>query len=153
MSELVGEIDIPNRVSGEFDTARILMGLDPRHLTNFQDSWMPQLQTSVSEVRAAYTNQNGVLNKPAFLAALGDRNIQDGHWKWDRKWDVLKDDLSKVFFAVECGDSTQALMIVDNSKYFCRHDDHSGCGLIYIEFVAVAPWNRSALVTNPNYEA
>jgi len=127
------------------------MGLDPLHLSSFRDDWMPQLQTAVSEVRATCTNQHGVLDKPAFVAGLGNRNIQDGYWEWDRKWDLLQNDLSKVFFAVECDGAAQALMVVDNSKYVCRHDDHSGSGLIYIEFVAVAPWNRGALVTDPTY--
>ena len=127
------------------------MGLDALHISNFQDDWRPQLQQAVSEVRAGCTNQHGVLDKPAFSEELGERNIQDGHWKWDQKWDVFQHDLSKVFFAVECDGAVQALMVVDNSKYVCRHDDHSGSGLIYIEFVAVAPWNRGALISNPIY--
>ena len=127
------------------------MGLDDLHLSSFRQDWMPQLQATVSEVRAQCTNQYGVLDKPTFIAELGNRNIQDGHWQWDKKWNALHVDLSKVFFAVECDSAAQALMIVDNSKYQCRHDDQSGSGLIYIEFVAVAPWNRGALVENPTY--
>lgn len=151
MSEVIGEVEILNLVTGSPDTARIMMGLDDTHLTSFRQLWVPQMQDAISEIRDRHTDNSGQIDRDAALAEISEKNLQDSHWEWDTKWRVMEQDLSKVFFAIECDEAAQALMIVDNSAYSCRHSDNAGSNLIYVEYVAVAPWNRRALVDTPQY--
>lgn len=138
-------------MSGQCDNARVFMGLDDEHVESFRALWVPEIQARVTDIRSRHTNAEGIVDMATFSAEITGHNLEDAHWDWGRKWDILQPDLSKVFFAVECEGKVEAFMIVDNSKYRCRRPEQDGGNLIYIEFVAIAPWNRKALVEQPLY--
>lgn len=152
MSELVEEVELRNLHSDQYDVALLVMGMDDHHLENVRQTWVPQLQDPVTEIRNRHTDGTGQLDKQAAYNEVVALDLQDSHWDWDKKWNELGNDISKVFFVVECNGATQAMMIVDNSTYRCRHEDAAGNNLIYVEYVAVAPWNRRSLVADPIYK-
>lgn len=71
-------------------------------------------------------------------AVLGVIQIDDSHWCWLRKSTYYtSDDQYKWFFLIAEG-NPQAACLVYHPKQSALHDGQ----IFYIEFIAVAPWNR-----------
>lgn len=71
-------------------------------------------------------------------AVLGAIQIDDSHWRWLRKSiSYASDDQYKWFFLIAEG-YPQAACLVYHPKPSALHDGQ----IFYIEFIAVAPWNR-----------
>ena len=77
------------------------------------------------------------LAQDELLSVLSDVQLDDGHWKWLQKALVYRGDQYKWFFMMAEGNPQAACLIfqpkpsaVDSRPIF------------YIEYVAVAPWNR-----------
>ncbi len=62
---------------------------------------------------------------------------EDGHWKWLDKSALLKTDEYKWFF-FKIGNSVEAVCLIYHPKKAIASDKD----VFYIEFIAVAPWNR-----------
>ncbi len=91
--------------------------------------------------------------RTAFADALAtgvstDALPEHAHWQWERKWRAaLK---SSQFLGVECEGAMQALMIVRTDKT-CRLPDQFGLPLVYVDYLASAPWNLPELVPQPRF--
>jgi hypothetical protein len=136
MKELVGKVELYNRFSKAFDEAGVFQELDQKNFDDFMLLWKPILDKRRSGIRTA--------------AEAADANIQDAHWDWIDKAKVAATMLGQETFAVECGD-TQGLMLVDLNG-FGRLDAQKGRELVYVEFLATAPWNRYKTVPSPRYK-
>lgn len=137
MKELVGSIELVNRVTGNYDPAAVFRGLDRKNLDDFTRTWQPALRRGRSRLSS--------------WTAAADANVQDSHWDWVKKAMRATQVLAYETFAVECNGCTQGLMLVDTTK-FARLEHQRGKELVYIELVATAPWNRPQLVTQPQYK-
>lgn len=137
MKQLVGDVELQNRHTGEFEPARVVCEIDDDNLTDFEQHWRPILK----QRRADFENSQA--------AAAG--NVQDSHWDWVGKATGARRAMGQETFAVECDGHTQGLMLVDLAR-FARLDPHKGRELVYIELLASAPWNRYATVKNPKYK-
>ena len=137
MKERVGAVVLLNRVTGAFDPAEVFRELDQKNYDDFERLWKPVLKSSRDEF----------LSWPA----AADANAQDSHWDWVEAAKDATRSLRYEAFAVECSGETQGLMLVDVTK-FGRLDRHKGHGLVYVEWLATAPWNRSKLVSEPRYK-
>ena len=71
-------------------------------------------------------------------AVLGAIQIDDSHWRWlSKSLHYVSDDQYKWFFLIAEG-NPQAACLVYHPKPSALHDGQ----IFYIEFIAVAPWNR-----------
>ena len=113
MKEHVGQVELLNRASGEFETAAVFQELNDKNFDDFEQLWKP------------------LFPSPA----------PDSHWDWVAKARYAVASMAFETFAVECGGDTQGLMLV-NMASFARIDSQRGRDLIYIELLSTAPWNR-----------
>ena len=137
MKELVGSVELFNRVTGDYDPANVFRGLDSRNLEDFTRTGKPALMRGRSRFSS--------------WTAAADANVQDSHWDWIEKAKKATQSLASETFAIECNGSTQGLMLVDTTK-FARLEDQRGKEIVYVELVATAPWNRPQLVPEPQYK-
>ena len=75
---------------------------------------------------------------------------EDGHWNWQRKAAEWRPLLGYHAFAIVCGGELQGLMLASDLK-FARLQGQTGKPLVYIVYLATAPWNRPELKTPPRY--
>jgi hypothetical protein len=75
---------------------------------------------------------------------------QSWHWRWDKKVAAMTGMLADQGFSVACDGMTQGLMRVDLTKP-ARLPAQTGKPLVYVDFLEVAPWNRSDCTTTPKY--
>ena len=97
---------------------------------------------TVQEIRQADTAWEPFLRqslRDAALRGLPPADLPEhSHWVWERKWRAATP--ASRFFGIECEDEMQALMIARTDKT-CRLPEQDGLPLIYVDYLASAPWN------------
>lgn len=101
-----------------------LSKLSTKHLDDFELVWKPQLETSIAEDRV---------------------------WDWVKKERIYAVSPNYESYAVECDEMTQGLMLIDTR--FHRSQFESSRRLVYVSFLATAPWNRILIQTLPTYRS
>jgi len=77
---------------------------------------------------------------------------QHSHWDWNDKYQlVVKAPLAFRIFGLEADKQIQGLMLVLTTGKFCNVEEHKGKPLIYIDYLATAPWNSADVVAEPVY--
>lgn len=113
MKAHVGQVELLNRASGEFEPADVFQELDDKNFDDFEQLW-----------------------KPGFSGLA-----PDSHWDWVAKAKDAVSSMALETFALECAGDTQGLMLV-NLASFAKLSSQLGRDLLYIELIATAPWNR-----------
>ena len=142
MKQLVDQVFLMNRVTGEFEAAELFHGIDETTLSHIEGRWRPMF-----EFRRAQAKASG--------KSMSDINAEDGHWNWGSKaLAAISDPFLYDIFALECGGNTQALLLIckGSTDCFSRHPEHLKADMAYVEFLATAPWNRPRLVAEPIYK-
>lgn len=141
MKTRLGTVPLKNRVSSEIEEAELFHGIDADNLAHIEGRWRPLFD---QRRRQAQTTGE----------AMSDINAEDAHWEWGKKIIAAEQNpLVYDVFVLECGGNTQAVMLVQKGgiRCFSRHPDDPKAPLIYVDFLATAPWNRPRLVTEPVY--
>lgn len=139
MSVPLGEIELPNRETGSTEVGEICRGLSAQDLDDFDSEWWPVLKERRSELIDQLSK--GSITQDEFHATFVRLSLQDHHWDWANKFAHYGANPNAEFFAVHVEGRTQGLMMTADGKTSLRPED-AGKGLTYIEYLAVAPWNR-----------
>ena len=91
--------------------------------------------------------------RQALRDALADGLAPDdlpehSHWQWERKWRFAA--AGSQFLGIECAGEMQAMMSVRTDKA-CRLPEQSGLPLVYVDYLAAAPWNLPEVVGQPRF--
>lgn len=81
----------------------------------------------------------------------GIRRPQHAHWEWDRKARAVHGLFGYRFCGILVGTEMQALMLREDTFARAKHPDQRGKPIVYIPFLAVAPWNDREIVPTPAY--
>ncbi len=83
-----------------------------------------------------YISRQGY-SETQLTAILRDIQVDDSHWRWLNKSLIYNSQEYRWFFLIAEGYPQAACLI-----YHPKPSAYDGKGIYYIEFVAVAPWNR-----------
>lgn len=97
--------------------------LSDRHLDDFETFWKHRLQASSKE---------------------------DRHWDWAMKSQKTTLSLNYKKYALECGQIAQGLMMLEIDFHRSRLETRQN--IIYVDFLAAAPWNRFSIENPPTYK-
>lgn len=81
---------------------------------------------------------------------LSDSQEEDSHWDWIQKWKMTHKSVSYESYAVEADFITQGLMLIEVD--FHRSRTCPKQGLVYLDFLATAPWNRPNIEDPPQFK-
>jgi hypothetical protein len=121
----------------------VVEGLDNVHLDYIEQQWQPLLKRQYQSALLQYFTLPPTLQtEDAFRAILGNLGIPDEHWDWRKKCTYAPATNRKVYSLLN-GEHVEAVMVL----LFGRN---ARCGapnlpLVYVDFVASAPWNRTAI--------
>jgi len=78
---------------------------------------------------------------------------EHGHWNWTDKYEkhVEEENLTYKMYGIEKDSQIQGLLLVD-AHQTCRIEENKGKHLIYVKFIAAAPWNSKASTDSPKYK-
>lgn len=134
-------IILQNRISGQEEEAEIVSPIAQQDIDCYVSAWRPVLSAKIDELTR--TGQNTIEQRRTF-------NVEDAHWQWPKKAADRAKVLQWNSCAVRCGSKTQGLMFIDLLQR-CRHPSQANDGLVYVDLLATAPWNRPRLVADPLY--
>lgn len=132
MKQAVATVPLLALDSGAFRDATLFQGVDLETLQSIEEHWTPMFDAAAEE------------NRP-----------EDAHWEWAAKaLQALDNPLSYELFGIEADDRTQGMMLAIKGglKCFSRHPEHPRAPMVYIDFLATAPWNRLGMVEIPTYK-
>lgn len=124
MPTIPSTVGLLETATGKIQTAILHNGIQERHIVDVEQLWQPAC---------------GLLDR----WSAGRHVEESSHWDWRKKMRSVRRSSRQDSFAIEFGDLTQGLMIVTSGKQ-SRIEVGEERELIYVDYVEVAPWNRSA---------
>jgi len=128
-------LQILSGATGKPVDAEMYDRIEANNLLDFDQYWRPAIAGLEASVIAN--------PRPAMM------RVEDAHWNWAAKIAGTSGQLAYRHFALECDGRTQGLMQLELTHRSRTDHQH----LVYIDFLAVAPWNRKPLVDPPLYKA
>lgn len=101
------------------------------HLALWDTSWAPAMKAHRANLTASDTPE-------------------DSHWNWKHKASSWRTLLGYQSYALVCEGELQGLMLT-NDISSARLPEQFGKPLVYVQFVATAPWNRPELQNPPKF--
>ena len=132
MKDHIAKVPLLDRRRGEFIDADLFLGVDGATLDSFENHW-----------------------RPIFEGLADDKKPEDAHWEWTPKvLHAQQNPLNYELFSIESEGRTQGLMMAVKGglKTFSRHPDHVRAPIVYVDFLATAPWNRPDIADAPQYK-
>lgn len=84
----------------------------------------------------------------AMLQALGQ---PDADWNWNYKLRLSMAESRFEAYVVEVGDIAQGVMLIETQWHRSQIDAANRPRLVYVEYLASAPWNRRELEDPPDF--
>lgn len=127
-------IFIEDSATGLPQSAELITGVTFSEMASADSQWQPFLVQAVMD---------------ALLRGVPRYDLPENkHWEWERK--ARATGKESVAFAIAAQNEIQSLMISRTDK-LCRIPSQRGQPLIYIDYLASAPWNLSGLVVKPRF--
>jgi len=124
--EFIGEFPVQDS-NGRRVLASLYKGLSDRNFKDLESKWTPSFR-----------------ERRAKADSMGRTDWRDphSHWEWERKAENRKEDLDRPMFALEIGNVTEGLLVLDLGQFHTyRGVEFKGKSLVYVEYVCTAPWN------------
>jgi len=128
---------LKDRQKAELVDAVLIDGVTREEVEKAESLWKPFLDRELKRMQA-----EGVPK---------ERWPQHGHWDWRQKQESTELYLAYRMFGVECRSEMQGLMLVLTAGRHSRIESQRGKPLVYIHFLAAAPWNLGSVVLEPRY--
>ncbi len=105
-------------------------------------------QTDLERADASWLPEQNLLKQVASQSGISiDNLMQHDHWIWSRKW--LSRSRDTIYGGIEAEDQLQGIMILRTNK-LSRHESQQGLPLVYVDYLATAPWNNSRVLKQLN---
>jgi hypothetical protein len=85
---------------------------------------------------------------PKMYDLSGNPIFEDSHWPWPQIWTQMANDPDCECLVIEAKGQLQAFCVFQFRNYAA----HDGADCAYINFVAVAPWNRVSLNAHTRFQ-
>lgn len=140
MTPVIGLLPLREVATGKAVQASIHDGIAPEHVADWATKWRPVIAATGARLKA----KNAPITD--YPQSMG--------WDWDKKASVFSSLLTYRTFAVIAAGDTQGMMAVELATHRSLLPDDRGLpgqGLVYVEFLEAAPWNRPEHVRPPKY--
>lgn len=146
MSKLITPVELFDVRAMKEKGAELYHGINEDHVRDTEKKWKPILDDAHDKLQEMYVS--GKIDKKEYVEKRALIGLQDHHWLWREKYEYgEKRKLSYLGFAIISEGETQGLMYVDVSPLQrCRMKSQQNKEMVYVDFLATAPWNRPKLM-------
>jgi hypothetical protein len=117
-------------------------GLDTSHLDFMEAQWSPAMKRQSNLAILQFFQLPGAdQTKEKWFEILGKLGVQDYRWEWRTKCSIAPATNRRVFSLLNSDEVEAAMMLLLGEK----SRNPSPQPLVYVDFVAVAPWNRKPI--------
>lgn len=148
MTDLIGTYQLYSPADDCDHEIQVFDQIDAAHVDYINREWMPVLK-SQRQLAAIRFKQLGGSTNDEWQQLLGEYGAPDSRWNWN---DLAKPGVARTThrsFSVLTGDEVEAVMVANLTRR-CELDEQNGEHLVYVENLAVAPWNRDE-IHSPRY--
>lgn len=128
---------LKDRRTGRLVEATLIDGVSRTEVGQAESVWRPFLDEQMKRLQAAGVPKN--------------RWPEHRHWDWRQKQEATELYLAYRMFGIECASEMQGLMLALTAGKQARIASQRGKPLVYVHFLAVAPWNLGSIVDEPRY--
>lgn len=130
------EVALLDRHSGQIVPATLIERIDVAFARRTDDLWATFQAAEVARALASGT----VLREP-----------EHAHWRWEKKVSLVGHLLSYPTLAIEFEGDAQGLMLIKTDGEFAKLPAQVGRPIVYVVFLAAAPWNLADIVARPRF--
>lgn len=130
-------IYLKDLATGEPVAAVLIDGITIRQVVVTEVRWRPYIENKEKQLAQDRVPHE---NWPQHL-----------HWDWTRKYKKTRKLLAYRWLGIECAEEMQGLMLLDTATVTGRLPDQQGRPLVYVHYVATAPWNSPEVTHSPKY--
>jgi hypothetical protein len=130
------DVALDDRLTGRIVPASLIDRIDVAYAQHVDDLWLTYLAAEVAKATAA----GAPLGVP-----------EHAHWNWTRKVQATAHLLPYPTLAIECEGQAQGLMMLKTDGEVARLPGEQGKALVYVVFLASAPWNLPSIVPHPRF--
>ncbi len=141
MATILESFDIDSPQHGKTFKIDLAEGLDTLHIEFMEAQWAPALKRQYDiAILQFFQLPSSDRTKEKWYEISGELAVQDNHWEWRTKSSIAPGTNRRVFSLLNSGDVEAAMMLLFGE----RSRDQAALPIVYVDFVAVAPWNRKA---------
>lgn len=141
MATILESFDIDSPQHGKAFKIDLAEGLDTFHLDFMKARWASAMQRQYNlAILQFFQLPPADRTQEKWHDILGKLAVQDHHWEWRTKCSIAPGTNRRVFSLLNSGDVEAAMMLLFGEE----SRDPSALPNVYVDFVAVAPWNRKA---------
>ncbi len=150
MSTTLATLRVFNHEAAQDRDLRLVDGPDDAYFDAVERDWDGILQAARDRAEIAFTSLPPSSKTEAEWQALQTKfGAPDSHWDWRDKQQNLRPAAQRLLALLD-GKSVEALMLIDLSRN-SRLVLSPLTQIVYVENVAVAPWNRPPIQSTPRY--
>ncbi|MGC2658530.1 MAG: hypothetical protein WA324_11290 [Bryobacteraceae bacterium] len=150
MTGVLATLDVFRHDNGERRRLDLVDGLTREHLECVEREWKPLLEAARDRATLAFATVPGKKrSEDVWQEKQRIYGAPDAHWDWAEKWRHMGS-MHRMLVLAD-GDIVEAIMWLDISKP-SRLETASYTPIVYIENLAVGPWNRSPLQSPPRFK-
>ncbi|MBP9092877.1 GNAT family N-acetyltransferase [bacterium] len=123
--------------SSTLKPAALYADLSKLDVTAAELSWQPYIEKKIKSLKSAGISQD---DWPEHL-----------HWDWSQLRRETQSKLAHKWYGIKCDGKWQGLMVLETALHRARIGDDKGKHLVYINYLASAPWNLAEFVEAPAY--
>jgi len=121
----------------------LVEGLEELHIKHIEDVWQPILNNQYSlALLHFYTQPSGLQTHEVLLDTLGKFCVADNHWSWRRKCNIALGSNRKTYGLLNNSEVEAVMMLKFGELSRCSP---SGMPIVYVDYISVAPWNRTPI--------
>ncbi len=147
MSVKLGSHRLHSTVIGSTVEIEFFRDIDEEQSVRIHERWHPILMERYKLAVLRYHQ----LHKPTqadWLAVQQEYGVPDAKWQWPDLFAEMRGRTTHASFCIEAQGEVQAAMRVDLTAR-CRLSSQAEQHLVYVERIAVAPWNRRQIQDPP----
>lgn len=142
MATILESFDIDSPQFGKAFKIEFAEGLDSAHLDFMEGNWAPAIQRQYNLAILQFFQLPPADQTPEkWIEVSGKLDVQDHHWKWRAKCSIAPGTRRRVFSLLNKSEVEAAMVLLSGNT---SRDASGALPILYVDFVAVAPWNRKA---------
>lgn len=140
MATILESFDIDSPERGQKFTIDLAEGLDASHLDFMETEWQPAIRRQHNlAILQFFQLPEPDRTSEKWLEIRGALEVQDQHWDWGTKSSVAPGTNRRVLSLLN-GNEVEAAMVLVTGR--TSREPGTPLPILYVDYLAVAPWNR-----------
>lgn len=146
MARVLESFEIESPEYGKPLRVELVEDLDEDHVAYIEEQWAPIAQRQYNlALLEFFTSPEAQRSFELFREMQGRLGIPDKHWNWRQKASYAPGTNRRVYGLLNAEHVEAAMVLLFGEQ---SRETGSAAPIIYVDYVAVAPWNRAA-IQNP----